>query len=390
MRWRHQETTLTLCALAFFVTMVGRLAVSPVVPDIAADLNITNSLIGVALTAMWGSYAVIQFPSGILADRFGERPVILASVVGTGLTTLVIATSPTFAIFLLGTILVGAVTGLHYSVATALLTRTYDDMGTAISVHDAGGPLAGLVAPIAVAWVAVSYGWRVAIGLSAALAVPVAALFWWQIRPTVPRRPDQPMRDQFALEPIVTLLSRRSILFTVITAVLLEFTWQGVASFLPTFLIQYKGFSQTMAGSLFAVYFVANGVLGVGVGALADRFSRDFATATCMVTGISGLTILVVLPGLGWALGGVILVGFSMGWAGAVFARFMDHLSEAERSSGFGLVRTAYMIIAAPGSVAIGVLSDLFGWAFAIGFLIALLGIVLGQLTINRVLKLGY
>lgn len=70
---------------------------------------------------------------------------MLAAVVGTGLTTLLIAVAPVFGVFVLGTILLGATTGLHYSVATALLTRTYDDISTAISLHDAGGPFAGLV-----------------------------------------------------------------------------------------------------------------------------------------------------------------------------------------------------------------------------------------------------
>lgn len=70
MRWRYQETVLTLSTVAFFVTMVGRLAISPIIPDIAADLHISNGLIGGALTAMWIAYALVQFPSGVLADRF--------------------------------------------------------------------------------------------------------------------------------------------------------------------------------------------------------------------------------------------------------------------------------------------------------------------------------
>ena len=71
MRWRYRETVLTLCTVAFFVTMVGRLAISPLIPDIAADLDISNALIGGALTMMWVVYALVQFPSGVLADLFG-------------------------------------------------------------------------------------------------------------------------------------------------------------------------------------------------------------------------------------------------------------------------------------------------------------------------------
>ena len=390
MRWRYRQTVLTLCTVAFFVTMVGRLAISAVVPDIAAEFGISNALIGVALTGMWMAYALAQFPSGVLGDRFGERLVILASVGGTGLTTLVIAASPAFGILVAGTILLGATAGLHYSVATALLTRTYDDIGTAIGLHNSGGPIAGALTPIAVSWVAVSYGWRPAVGLAAVLAVPVFGLFLWGIRPTEPRRSDQPMRDQFDPGPIFTLLSRPAIVFTGVIAVISDFTWQAMASFLPTFFVQHHGYSQTLAGSLFAAYFVVQGTLQVGVGVLADRFGRDIATGLCMVTGIAGLALLVVGSGFGTVVAGVVLLGLGMGWGAAVFPRFMDHLSEAERSSGFGLVRTVYMVVAASGSVVVGLLADFFGWAASFGFLIAILAVVCCLLAVNRALGLGY
>lgn len=59
MRWRYQESVLAACTLAFFVTMVGRLVVSPIVPTIAADFAISNAAIGASLTAMWGAYALV-------------------------------------------------------------------------------------------------------------------------------------------------------------------------------------------------------------------------------------------------------------------------------------------------------------------------------------------
>ncbi|MCU4972026.1 MFS transporter [Halobacteria archaeon AArc-m2/3/4] len=404
MNWRYRDTVLTLCTVALFVTMVGRLAISPVVPDIATEFEVSNALIGLALTGMWVAYALTQFPSGVLADRYGERLVILASVGGTGLTGLVIAVAPTFGVFVLGTILLGAVAGLHYSVATALLTRIYDDIGTAIGLHNAGAPIAGLVTPIAVAQIAAVYGWRPAVAVAAVLALPLFVLIMRGIRPTEPRRPDQPMRERLELAPILELLSRPAIVFTGVIAIISDFTWQAIASFLPTFFVQYHGYSRTLAGTLFAAYFVAQGVLQIGVGVLADRIGRDVTTAICMVTGIVGLALLVVGPevvaGLGFgsesavefgAIGaGIVLLGLSMGWSAAVFPRFMDHLSAAEQSSGFGLIRTVYMVVAASGSVVVGLLADLFGWAVSFGFLIALLAVVCVLLVANEAFGLEY
>ncbi len=47
MRWRYPGSVLGLCMLAFFVTMVGRLAVSPVVPEITDAFSVSNTLLGV-------------------------------------------------------------------------------------------------------------------------------------------------------------------------------------------------------------------------------------------------------------------------------------------------------------------------------------------------------
>jgi MFS transporter, YNFM family, putative membrane transport protein len=388
MNWRYRDTVLTLCTLAFFVTMVGRLAISPVVPDVTTTFDVSNAVVGAALTGMWLAYALTQFPSGVLADRYGERLVILASVSGTGLLSLSIVFAPRFAVFFAGTVFLGAAAGLHYSVATTLLSRIYDDFGTAVGVHNAGAPAAGLVTPVVVAWLAVAYGWRLAVSVTAIITVPIVVLFFLRVRPTEPRRPNQPMRKQLEIRPLLGVMRRPPILFTGVLAIIADFTWQGIASFLPTFLIEHQGYSATVAGGLFAAYFVVQGVLQIGVGSFSDRYGRDLATGVCLGGGVVGLSLLVIGSGFVAVGGGIVLLGLSMGWGAAVIPRFMDHLSPEERNTGFGFIRTAYMIIASSGSIAVGLFADLFGWAVSFGVLIALLGVGLLLLVVNWALRL--
>jgi sugar phosphate permease len=52
-------------------------------------------------------------------------------------------------------------------------------------------------------------------------------------------------------------------------------------------------------------------------------------------------------------------------------------MSADEEGMGFGLVRTTYMVFGASGSVGVGILADLFGWAIAFLALAGILGAIL-------------
>ncbi|GAB7091131.1 MFS transporter [Halorubrum luteum] len=395
MNWRYAHTALTLCTLAFTATMVARLVISPLVPRITEAFAVTNATVGLALSGMWAAYALAQFPSGVLGDRYGERAVILTAVGATGVASLLIAVSPSIGTFMLFTVVLGAGAGLHYSVATTFLTKQFDDIGRAIGVHVAGGPLAGLLAPPAAALVGARYGWRAGILLGTAVALPVFALFAWRIRPTEPVRPDQPMRERFAAGPVAELLSRPSILYTTLLATLGAFSWQATASFLPTFLSIGGGLSTALSALLFSLYFLVHGGTQPITGALSDRLDRDTAAMVTMSSGVIGYGLLVAVAvadtaGLAPTVAGVVFVGLAMSWGAPVQSRFMDHLATEERGAGFGLVRTVYMVIGASGSVVVGALSDVAGWGVAFGLLAAIMALGLTTLVANRLLGLGY
>lgn len=390
MRWHYRHTVLSLCTIAFFVTMVGRLAISPVVPQITDAFAISNTAIGIALTGMWMTYALSQFPSGVLGNRYGERKIILVAVGGTGVMSFLIAVSSVYVIFVICVIGLGAVAGLHYSTATTLLSRTYDNIGTAIGIHTIGAPVGGLIAPTAAAWIGTRYGWRPAVAIGALVSLPVFVLLYIFMNETTPQNSSDPLHERVQIEPIIELLLRPKIAFTVVIAGSGTFVWQGVASFLPTFLVEYHGLSSTAAGIVFSSYFVIQAITKPALGALSDNYPRDIGISVSLLTSISGMVLFVVGPGHLGIIAAIALIGTGLGMAVTVEPRFVDQLSESEQSIGFGLVRTIYMVVSSLGSVAMGFLSDIFGWAVAFLILSGLLTIIFVTVIVNFVLKLGY
>ena len=367
---QYRYVALALCTLAFAATMVARLVISPVVPAITAEFSVSKGGIGLALSGMWAAYALSQFPSGVLSDRFGERRIILAAVGLTATASVLLALAPSYPVFAVTVVVLGAGAGLHYSVATSFLARHFDQVGRAIGIHVTGAPIAGLLAPVAAAAVGARYGWRAALLLGAVVAVPVFVLFWLRIDRTPPARPDVRMRSRFEIAPLRELLGRREIRYSTVMAVGGAFCWQATASFLPAFLIEYHGQTAGTASVLFSLYFVVHGVSQPLLGGLSDRFGRDGVAAVAFGIGIVGYGALVVGSGL-VVIAAVPLVGLAMSWGAPIQSRFIDNLDSSERAAGFGLVRTVYMLLGALGSVVVGTLSDLAGWEVAFGALAA-------------------
>lgn len=205
-----------------------------------------------------------------------------------------------------------------------------------------------------------------------------------------PQRPDQPLSERLRFGPLVKLLSQPSIAFTVGIAAVRAFVWQGIASFLPTFLISYRGQSATYAGIVFSAYFVVQAVMKPAVGSLSDRYGRDGVIFGCLAITAIGLWLLIATLGTVTLVVAIALIGTGMGWASAVEPRFMDELSDPERNAGFGLVRTVFLILGSLGSVTVGYLADGSGWDVSFGVLILLMVIVSLVVIVNSVLDLGY
>ena len=406
--WSRQGAVLGACTLAFFATMAARLVISPVVPSISEAFGVPNSATGLALSGMWLGYALAhafgaafdnpdllvccvvgdgEAAAKRLWQEAGLRVLPGAYMGGTALASALLAIAPSYPIFLVGTAVLGTVAGLHYSVATSLLTRTTDEIGTAIGIHTSGAPVAGILAPMAAGAIGAWMGWRWALVLGTAFALPVVGLVLGVIRRRPPARPTESVWKRLRVGPLIDLLRRPPIGRTVLLCAIGMFVWQATASFLPTFFVAHHGYSAATAGALFSGYFLVQGIAQPAIGAFSDRMGRDWAATLVVGVGVAGYALLVV--GSGWmlSLAAVALAGTSMGWGAALMPKFMDHLDDHERSAGFGLVRTVYMVLGAGGSVVTGFVADILGWDAAFLVLGGLLVLMLGALLQDLVRK---
>lgn len=357
--------------------------ISPLVPAIMVSFAVSKSRIGVVLTGMWAVYAVFQYPGGTLGDRFDERRVLFVSLGLTAAVPILLGYAPTFSLFGLFVLLLGAGTGLYFPVASSMLTKRFEHTGQALSLLTAGGSIAGLIYPAAAGFLVVAVGWRptmAAAGLVAFLVLLGGIAFTGS--------PDggngDRGREWLSLGAMRAIFRRPGVPLTVALSVGFGFTWQGIASFFPTFLFEYWNLSETAAGVAFGGLYLLSSVAQPVVGRLSDAVDRDLAMVTSATLAASGLGVLLFATRVEFVVVGVIVLGLGISWPGVVQARIMDHFGDAERGQGFGFIRTVYMLLGSLGSVVVGSLADAFGWIVAYGALVGVLSVVLVVLVTRR------
>lgn len=367
-----------------FAQLGVRFMVGPLVPFVLVEFETTKSAVGVALTGMWAVYALLQFPSGVLAERYGERRLLLTGLAGTVLGTALVAVSPTLSLYGVAVLLLGAGSGLFFAPASALLSRLFETRGGPLGALTAGGALAGVVFPVVGSSAAVRWDWRVAMGLGAAAAIPFLVATVWVVPRMSPSNPDRRLRAAVDRATVLDILRRPSVAVSVVLAVLVAFTFQGVASFLPTFLVEYRGVTEATAGLAFGGVFALSALAQPVAGRVSDTVSRDVAIAGSVSTAGTGLAALLWVPGSAGLVAGAALLGAGLSWPGPLQARFMDAFADHERGFGFGLVRSVYMLLAASGSVVVGTLADTIGWVAGFGAVLAVLAAALLVLGASR------
>ena len=316
--WRYQHTLLAAAFLANFTNNAARLVISPVVPNVIDTFEVSKSAVGLALTGMWAVYALLQFPSGVVA-RIGDYRVIVVSLALTFLGSLLLALSPTFFLFGIFVICLGAGAGLYFIVGTSMLTKAFHQRGQVLGIHSAAGPAAGFVTPVVAAFVAVRYGWRPALLVGAALALPALAVFLDRIQPI--DVVESSTRDGPAIVATAfSLLKRPSVLYMTFVGVATAYTWQSFTAFFPTFLVEYRGLSIPDVGLVFGVVFCMSAVTQPLYGRLSDRTDRGTVLALVLSLAAVGFGTLVVADRLLVTAVGVFVLGLGFGGGGLPIA----------------------------------------------------------------------
>lgn len=293
--------------LAYASYYLGRKGFSVAKKSLHDKLAISETTLGVIDTLYLSGYALGQFVSGYLGDRYGARRLVgygmlfaalCAAGCGSASSALVLA-----AWF--------GLNGLAQSTGWPGTTRamaewtTPRNRGTVMSFWATCYQAGGIVASVVAAWLLRLYGFRAAFwGPALWLAfIGIVVLLVLRRGPGAPQHHDATERDT---PPLLRVVLSPLLVCYGLSYFFIKFIRYALLFWLPYFLAQSRGYAEDVA-ALVATAFEVGGIVGViALGTLSDRvrgWSRSALAAASLVGLALALLLYVTLgstsPGVG-------------------------------------------------------------------------------------------
>jgi FSR family fosmidomycin resistance protein-like MFS transporter len=329
----------------------------------ATEFRLTLTGVGVIKTVYTAGMAVSQIPAGLLAERWGERRLLVAGTGVTALGFLAVAMAASGMLPLMAFLLVAGIgSGVQHPLASSLVSRAYETgpRRAALGTYNFAGDLGKISVPAAVALVASLYDWRAAsagyalLGLGGTLLV---ALALGRLRAGDADVPTEEVRLRTGGWGIRDPRGFRALsaIGMIDTA-----TRTALLTFLP-FLLLAKGLTVAGLGLALAVLF-AGGAAGKFVcGLVAERAGIVRTVILTELATACGIAAVALGP-LTVALGVLLPLGVALnGTSSVLYATVADLVAPERRARAYGLYYTLIVGASAAAPLVYGALGDAVG-----------------------------
>lgn len=396
----YKFDALLVAGLVWFLGKFVRYAFPPLFETLGENYGVSRTVLGLVFSGFLFVYAIMQFPSGLLADRFGAVRVITAGSILTTVGTLVLIVDLPFFVLALGMIAMGAGTGTYKTVSVGLLSRAYPARtGRVLGVFDTLGTFGGVAAPPAVVLVVtlppiLGASWRTLFLAAGLVSVFLTVAFTTRVparlskmrktggseqHPVVDRSDGNNKGNDDGSRPYMTyLLLFRKPQFAgfVAVTILFGFGYSGALAFLPLYLASETALSSVTANLLFSMLFVVSFVQII-TGDASDRIGTVPVVTLMLAIATIGLVAVLAFSDTGGPLilgSGVVLLGLGgHGFRPVRSVYVMELVPTAVASGSLGIVRTLLMVANAIAPAVVGYLSETAGFRTAFELLTVML-----------------
>jgi sugar phosphate permease len=283
-----------LVFLCYVLVYFHRLCPAVIALDIQTSFGITGTLLGVLGSAYFYTYAIMQLPTGLMADSWGPRKTVSVFFVIAGIGSILMGVASNLPMAIFGRILVGIGVSTVFVCNFKLLsewftTRQFLIMGSAFM---AMGGIGALSSSAPLAWVSNVFGWRLTLIGVGVITLIMAVLVFAFVR----NRP-----SDMGLPPIGAVLHAEKERIGLMSGMKMVITsgrfWPvSIWAFFVIgisfavgglwggpYLMQVYGLSKTAAGGVLSTFALSLIFGSPALGWIGNRFGRKPALIGCSI-----------------------------------------------------------------------------------------------------------
>ncbi|MDX0023464.1 MFS transporter [Sinorhizobium meliloti] len=365
--YRFPLSGLLALATAGFITILTEALPAGLLPQIGANLSVSEALAGQLVTIYAVGSLLAAIPLTAATQGVRRRPLLLIAIIGFAVANTVTAISADYILTMLARFIAGVSAGLLWALLAGYAGRMVPDhmKGRAIAVAMIGTPLALSLGIPAGTFIGSVIGWRACFGLMSVLALILIA---W-VMAKVPDFPGQAVGERHSLARVFAIPGVRPVLFVTLSFVLAH---NILYTYIAPFLATANMVEQT---DLVLLVFGINALGGIGiVGALIDRRLRELTLLSTILFGLSALAVGIwnEAPAVIYMAVGV--WGLAFGGAATLFQTAIANAAGEAADVAQSMLVTAWNIAIAGGGIIGGLLLEKVGAHVFAPALLCLLG----------------
>lgn len=295
----------SLLFLLYMFDYVDRMVVTSLFPYIKAELGVSDTKLGLLVSAVYWSIILLTFPVSLLIDRWSRRRTIGAMAMLWSLATAAAALTKSFGQLFSTRTCIGIGEAGYAPGGSAMISGLYPEHKRSwmMGLWNAAIPLGSAIGIALGGIIAAHWGWRSAFGIVAIPGMIVAFLFFISkdyktvklIKNTAPRVKGAKMEKiKMSTQDLIKEFSEKpSLLLTYFGMMAVVFVTTSILTWLPSYFTRVYDIPPQQAStkaSLILLLAVVGAPLG---GFLVDRWRRKKLNARLVFPGITSMVAAV-------------------------------------------------------------------------------------------------
>ncbi|MGO4732229.1 MFS transporter [Paenibacillus sp. 2KB_22] len=353
-------------AMAGFICILTESLPAGLLPQIAKDLGVTESLTGQLVTLYAIGSLIAAIPLTAATRGWRRRPLLLVCIGGFLVFNTVTALSSDYILTLAARFMAGVSAGVLWGMTAGYARRMVPDSlkGKAMAVAMVGTPVAlALGVPIG-SFLSSYIGWRLIFGIVSLLTAALIVWVLWKM----PDFAGEPAGERLPLHKVFVIPGVRPILFVVLA-------WMLAHNILYTYISPYL--AQTVFANrvdLILLIFGITSIVGIWLtGMLIDRFLRRL-----VIISLAAFALGSVVMGIGthqpvMIILGIMIWGITFGGAATLLQTAIAQAGDKSTDVAQSMLVTAWNLAIGGGGIIGGILLEVLGAGYLAGSLFILL-----------------